>query len=181
MIRQGAGRLDRILSDLLDTIKVKEGDISVSGIWFQEFIEEIVQSMDHCKNFERLSFGLKVEQNALFFSDKKILHSILQNLVDNSIKYQDLSKQHSFVNIVCQDMDNMIRIIIEDNGVGIVNGAQDKIFDMFYRAHSDSRGTGLGLYIVKNAVEKLGGKIELISSEGIGTKFILSLPNLNFE
>ena len=177
MIKQGAGRLDKILMDLLDTIKIKEGSISTNDINFTEMMGEILISMEHCLNYDRLKFTTDISQKGKFFSDKKILTSVLQNLIDNSIKYQDTNKPNSFVSITIKDEKNGIKVEIEDNGLGIMKGAQDKVFNMFYRANLNSKGTGLGLYIVKNAIEKLGGHIDLISSEGVGSRFIIFVPN----
>ncbi|MEM9932696.1 MAG: HAMP domain-containing sensor histidine kinase, partial [Bacteroidota bacterium] len=71
-----------------------------------------------------------------------------------------------------------VRIVISDNGVGIRLDLQEKVFDMFYRGNKDSSGTGLGLYLVKQGVRKLDGKVSLHSEEGVGTQVILYLPSL---
>jgi signal transduction histidine kinase len=69
-----------------------------------------------------------------------------------------------------------VAITVEDNGRGIPAESMDKIFDMFYRATEDSKGSGLGLYIVKETVQKMGGKIHVKSALGAGTTFVLELP-----
>ena len=69
-------------------------------------------------------------------------------------------------------------ITFEDNGIGIYDELQSKVFDMFFRASEISKGSGIGLYIVKNAIEKLGGKIRLESTVGVGTTFYIEIPNL---
>lgn len=69
------------------------------------------------------------------------------------------------------------QIIIEDNGIGIEDHHQDKIFEMFYRATDKSPGTGIGLYIVKDALDKVKGNISLSSEFGKRTKFLISIPN----
>ena len=68
--------------------------------------------------------------------------------------------------------------IFDDNGIGICKDCKEKVFDMFYRATELSKGSGLGLYIVQQATQKLEGKIELESTEYVGTKLKISLPNL---
>ena len=68
-------------------------------------------------------------------------------------------------------------IEVEDNGEGIQDTYKDRIFEMFYRASEQSEGSGLGLYIVKNAVEKLGGQLTVDSKPGAGTTFQITLPN----
>ena len=70
-------------------------------------------------------------------------------------------------------------IIFADNGIGIKENSLKRIFEMFYRATEQSDGSGIGLYIVKNAVEKLGGQIDVASQLGEGTRFHILLPNIN--
>jgi signal transduction histidine kinase len=67
----------------------------------------------------------------------------------------------------------------KDNGIGIDRGNLSSVFDMFYRASEQSDGSGLGLYIVKNAVDKMGGEVSVESALGLGTTFQISLPNLS--
>jgi signal transduction histidine kinase len=77
--------------------------------------------------------------------------------------------------------DKFAQIRFSDNGIGIDEQSISRIFDMFYRATEQSTGSGIGLYIVKNAVEKLGGRITVESEVGSGTTFTILLPNLIIE
>lgn len=176
MISQGAGRLDNILSDLLETIRIKEGEVTLSEIEFEPIIEEVLRSLGHYENFGRLDIQTSIRLTDKFYADKKILTSVMQNLFENAIKYQDTAKEHSYVKLDISTENGYIWIIIKDNGLGIPEHAQDKIFNMFYRANLSSKGTGLGLYIVRSAIEKLGGRIEMKSQEGAGTEFYIKLP-----
>lgn len=109
-------------------------------------------------------------------SDKGMITTILQNLVENAIKY---SKRNipAIVDIrVESHHGKFLTVRVEDNGIGIADDIQVKVFDMFFRGNEISRGSGLGLYILKNAVEKLKGKIILKSKENVGTTFIIELP-----
>lgn len=112
-------------------------------------------------------------------SDKGMITTILQNLVENAIKY---SKRNivATVDIRVESHPNRpLTIKVEDNGIGIADDIQVRVFDMFFRGNEISRGSGLGLYILKNAVDKLKGKIILKSKENVGTTFIVELPYLN--
>jgi signal transduction histidine kinase len=77
-------------------------------------------------------------------------------------------------------VEENFQLIIEDNGEGIRKDLQEKIFDMFYRASENSKGSGLGLYIVKEMVEKMGGTIKVSSEWGKGSQFIIDLPDYNY-
>ena len=101
-----------------------------------------------------------------YVGDITVLSSILQNLIQNSIAYRKRDS-YSFVNVSVVPHDKNIVIEVSDNGKGIPKEFQNKVFDMFFRADEVSKGSGLGLYIIKTAVEKMNGSIELKSTSGI--------------
>ena len=95
----------------------------------------------------------------------------------SGIFYQDKDKGENLLSIDVKDLGDEFQITIEDNGLGISENHLDKVYEMFYRASTDTQGSGLGLYIVKESVAKLQGQILLESEEGKYTKFTVSLPN----
>jgi signal transduction histidine kinase len=101
----------------------------------------------------------------------------LTNILSNSIKYSDRRKANRFIKVNATVSENNCAIAIEDNGLGIEEQYLDKIFDMYFRAHTSLKGTGLGLYIVKDTIERLGGSIKVESVPGKGTTFFIELPN----
>ncbi|MGB0423892.1 MAG: sensor histidine kinase, partial [Flavobacteriales bacterium] len=101
---------------------------------------------------------------------------ILNNLVSNSIKYRDRTREQSTFELSIQESQNNIEIIAQDNGVGIDEESLPKIYDMFYRIAEDDMGSGIGLYIVKEAIDKMGGSITVESEPGKGCKFTIILP-----
>ena len=114
-------------------------------------------------------------------ADKERIYQVLQNLIENSIKYclPDNTKQCK-VDISLQSTKDVVDIEITDNGIGIPKSEQSRIFERFYRASNVTAqagsGTGLGLYIVKSIVEHFGGKIRFDSEENKGTTFYITLP-----
>ena len=101
----------------------------------------------------------------------------MNNLISNAIKYLDQSKQKSFFAITATIDKKKATLLFQDNGIGIDNLLLPKVFDMFFRATNKNEGSGLGLYIVKEAAEKLHGKIEIESRVGTGTLFSIEIPN----
>ena len=95
------------------------------------------------------------------------------------MKYHDFTKEHPFVKINIIQENNLVNIRVEDNGTGIESKFHDKIFNMFFRASEKSTGSGLGLYIVRQTIDKLNGHISMESEYGTGTTFIINLPNLS--
>jgi signal transduction histidine kinase len=108
--------------------------------------------------------------------DKSRLHVILSNLLANAIKYHDLRKEHRWISIDVSNSGDTVKLKISDNGTGIQPEHQERIFEMFYRGTVLSSGSGLGLYIVKQAVEKMEGTITVQSVAGEGSSFLVVLP-----
>ena len=131
------------------------------------------------RNKTKLKLIKKIKQEGLFITDEKRLKSILANIVSNSIKYADLEKTNPNINIEIFADKNSAEIIIADNGIGIEQEMQSKIFNMFYRANATEPGTGLGLYIAKETIEVLNGTIKIDSTLGDGTTCIINLVSLD--
>ena len=112
-----------------------------------------------------------------FFGDTERLEIILDNIIRNCIHFYDINKARPFikVNITIEMQQVMLKFI--DNGIGIGQQHLDHIFDMFYKASHLSKGAGLGLFIVKETLEKLHGTIRFESEVGFGTLIMVSIPN----
>ncbi|TRX53780.1 PAS domain S-box protein [Fulvivirga sp. M361] len=111
------------------------------------------------------------------YSDPNRLKIIIENVLSNSVKYSDDEKTASYVNIDIQITPDRCKLRFDDNGIGIRKERLNRIFDIFYRADEGSQGSGLGLYVVKDAIDKLGGHIEVQSEYGNGSSFIITIPN----
>ena len=127
---------------------------------------------------DRLVLKYSVEGDEPFHSDSLRVGIIFTNIYSNAIKYQDFMKSNSVFDInVILNPDNAI-ITFTDNGIGIPPQLLNKVFDMFYRAHDISKGSGLGLYIARETVNRLRGSISVDSVFGKYTTFRVVLPNL---
>jgi signal transduction histidine kinase len=177
MISECTQKLDEILVSLIETMAMKNARLTRSEIHFGQMLNNILERLEFTPGFERLIVSLKVASHKQFFSDDKVLNSILQNVIENSVKYQDRSNPRPYLNVIITDSTEGVKIEVIDNGIGIPPAIQDKIFDMFYRGSDGSQGSGLGLYLVKNGVQRLGGMIDLKSEPGKGTVFTIYLPN----
>jgi signal transduction histidine kinase len=123
----------------------------------------------------------KIEGDKVFHSDPWRISEIFRNLASNAIKYRKEGDPNPEVRIEISSGPHHSEILFKDNGIGIEQKNLNKIFNMFYRATEQSSGSGIGLYIVKNAVEKLGGTISAHSEFGEGTTFRIILPNHSSE
>lgn len=145
---------------------------------FEKLIHETIDSFEFYENKTEIDFELSVVQKEPFKCDEPRLKIILNNLVSNAIKYKDKKKENPLVNISVEVADNKAVLTVADNGIGIKKEYQDEIFEMFFRATHENAGSGIGLYVVKEAVRKLGGDIDVKSTEGVGTLFTLTIPGM---
>lgn len=169
--------LDSVIKEIIDYRKVSAGEISISEISLKDKIEAVMQHYQFLPNYHTITKQIKVQQDWFFRSDETKINIILNNLVSNAIKYSDKNKSNSFIHIDIQVDTEKAIIKIQDNGIGIPAQHLPNIFKMFFRATVLQNGTGLGLYIVKEALEKLKGNIEVESSEKQGCLFCVSVPN----
>lgn len=123
-----------------------------------------------------VTLNLDIQLESTFISDlgREI---IMNNLISNAVKYHDNKNNDSFDSIKIRCNQTKAIIEVTDNGIGIAQKNHEEIFKMFHRATALSTGSGLGLYIVSEALEKLGGTIQLESELGKGSTFSLSIPN----
>jgi signal transduction histidine kinase len=106
-----------------------------------------------------------------------LLQIIFRNVIENSILFRKTQPgAQPFIDVNILNSNDTIEITIADNGIGVEERYQSQLFDLYFRASQASKGNGLGLYLVKKAVTKLNGSIELISDYGIGTTITMKLP-----
>ena len=177
LIRNSINRLDGFIRDILDHSRNSRLDINSEKIDFHELITETQTNLKAISGAERLSFELEIDAAVVFYSDRTRIGILLSNLFSNSIKYQDFRKDSSFVKVRVVTSVEKAVITVKDNGIGISEKHVSKIFDMFYRASENSKGSGLGLYIAKETITKLGGTIKVQSEFGSSTAFEIVIPN----
>lgn len=179
IIEDNINRLDSFVRDIVDYSQNSRLEVQPEEIDFQELISECISKNEFYPNFKSIKFESNFEIDAPFFSDSHRIKVILNNLISNSISFHDVSKTSPTVKLsVSTSRENAV-ITIEDNGQGINEEIQPKIYDMFFSTDYAATGSGLGLYIVKESLKKLNGHIELKSSFGIGTTFNVFIPNLS--
>ena len=126
-------------------------------------------------------FSLDIEGSSFIETDKSRLNTVLKNIIGNSVKYKKVNANDCYVNLSIKRLEKYIEIIVSDNGEGISEKSISRIFEMFYRGTSTSVGTGLGLYITKEILNKLQGTISVSSELGKGTIVTIKLPNLKID
>lgn len=169
-------RLDNALVDLIQVTRINKAKFKMEGVEVPKILEDVMNSIGHMPEREGVQVIPDIRMHTPFRTDKASLTSILQNLVVNAIKYRRPEEQAPFVKIRAFPFEKGMKIEVSDNGEGISPEIQEKIFKMFYRGNKKSKGTGLGLYIVQQIVEKLNGHISLESKAGKGSLFTVYIP-----
>ncbi len=150
----------------------------ISEINFKGLIRESVDALKNIDFAHRLEVKVTIESCIPFFSDADQLQVILNNIVSNAIRFQHPHEARPVLEIHIETDGEKTLMMFRDNGIGISKEALPKIFDMFYtNPEVKSGGAGLGLYMVKEIVKKLKGKITVESKPNEGTRFQIELPN----
>jgi signal transduction histidine kinase len=178
MMKSSVCKLDDTLKEILEYARNARQGLVVSEIDFQQMINDNFERMQFMPGYDRIQKQIFMEGDSPFYSDQYRLSLILNNLISNAIKYSDPAKETSLIHITIKLLPDKVSLTFKDNGIGIEQDYIQKVFNMFFRATEKNEGAGLGLYIVKEAVEKLEGTIDLDSKIGKGTVFHIHLPNL---
>jgi PAS domain S-box-containing protein len=177
MMRQSIDRFNSTILDLTNIAKVQKNieEEEIEHVSFPELIDEVKSDISQLiAEKDALVMGhLQVE--TISFA-RKNLRSILYNLLINAIKYSAADRK-PLVTVETSYAGDYIMLCVKDNGMGIPQGQQQKIFSLFKRVHTNIEGSGIGLYIVKRIIENNGGKIEVESEVNKGTIFRLYLRN----
>ncbi|WP_169513364.1 PAS domain-containing sensor histidine kinase [Flexithrix dorotheae] len=171
-------RLDEFIRDILNYSRNSRIELHEEEIDFNALIEETFQNFHYLEEAKEIEKILEIQQPDVFYSDKRRLTVILNNLISNAIRFSNHYYKNSWIKVSISTDAQNAKIEISDNGIGIKAEHLSKIFEMFYRATEVKNGSGLGLYIVKESVEKLSGEITVQSDGNNGTKFTITIPNI---
>lgn len=171
-------KLDVHIQQIIEISRNIKTDLVISDINFSQLLNEVMMELKFMSVEARIEVILKVEQYAPFYTDKQRLSIILSNLLSNGLKYFNSEAKNRYLSCTVKVNSQRALIEIEDNGIGISSEDKTKLFKMFFRGTSQSKGSGLGLYIVKEMVGKLQGTIRVDSERFVYTKFSIELPNL---
>lgn len=169
-------KLIAFVNDLVEYSRNARTTLKSEEIDFKQIVQDILNDFEFLPDYN----GVKIEKNIDdiegFYCDTYRVSVILNNLISNALRYSDADKVDPYINIGIQAQNDEVHITVADNGIGINPSHGNQIFDMFYRATDVKTGSGLGLFIVKETVTKLGGTVQFSSKEGEGTTFTVRLP-----
>jgi PAS domain S-box-containing protein len=171
-------RLDRFIKDIVDHSRNTRMDVNSDPINFENLVNSVFEQLQFMDNVNKIQKRIIIKQQGDFYTSATRLDILFNNLISNAIKYADLRKTDPYLEVLINAGTAEAEIRIRDNGEGIPSDSVSKIFDMFFRASRRGTGSGLGLYIVREAIQKIKGTIEVKSELGKGTEFVVVIPNL---
>ena len=179
-VRRTADSMQRLVEDLVDMASLQAGRLSIECRPL--VIEDVLEEAFHSHELIADAKGVRLSRHlalggARVLGDRERLLQVLSNLLGNAIKFTDASGS---VTLRARARDDEIDISVEDAGPGIPAEDLDRIFDPYHSIErSGQRGTGLGLYIGRGIVQRLGGRLTVRSTPGKGSTFIVTLPRVN--
>lgn len=175
LMNQNLDKQDQFIKDIIEYSRNKKTKLAIKKVSLIQTIEEAINQNQFRQETKKISINKTLNIDNID-SDELKLKIIINNLLTNAIKYSDSGKENCYITINTYADDQGNKIVISDNGIGIKPEYQNKIFDMFFVTNNNNKGTGLGLYLVKDAIKTLNGTIEITSKINIGTKFTINLP-----
>jgi len=179
LIKQSVKKLDTFIINIIDYYKNARGVQAVTEIDFNQLVKDVTEAIKFLPEFGKIDMTTNIIQTGTFYSDAMKLRIIFNNLITNAVKFQDQKKDNPFIKLTINATSEHTRITFEDNGLGIKKDDLEKIFKMFYRAGATNSGSGIGLYIVHEAINKLEGSINVTSTVGEGSIFEINIPSVN--
>jgi len=169
-------KLETFIDEVLDHSRASRKELKPERIELKPFLDEVLDNLKYADKFNRIKFHLNLNEPTVA-TDHFLLKVIVSNLISNAIKYQKRYTDHlPEVSITTQKKADKFSVVIADNGEGIAPQNQSRVFEMFYRGSQQSKGSGLGLYIAREAAHRMKGDITFESEYGKGTTFTLILP-----
>ena len=169
--------LEAFIKDIISYSRNARMDVRKQPINLKQTVDEVTEALAFSVGNPDVRIENVVPDGLVLHTDSLRLKIVLSNLIDNSLKYRDEKKEKPFIRIEAGEHDDVKVIVVKDNGLGIDQVYLDKIFQMFFRASEHSKGSGLGLYIVKEALNKIDGSIHVESNLGAGTTFMVRIPS----
>jgi signal transduction histidine kinase len=175
LVETSLQRLDSFIQDIIDLSRNARLEVEVEAIDLPKLIEDIFHQQKYSDETSKMQLLLEHQGERVIHSDRKRLQVVFNNLISNAIKYRNSYIDNPFVEVKINLGGHLAEVEVHDNGIGIQEDRLPRIFEMFYRATDHRKGSGLGLYIVKETLEKLGGEIEVASVAGKGATFRVKL------
>ncbi len=176
-----AERMNKVMHSLEEYMINSKKEIQLERVRGEAVINGVLDQFQPSLDEQQIKVKTVIHQSSPWVTDVKRVNLVLHSMVSNAISFQDPEKNEKKIVIRLNVAKSKSLLEVSDNGIGIPRTRQTKIFDLFYRAHEHSQGSGLGLFLVKNIIAKMGAKVVVKSLEKIGTSFKITTPNYHLK
>jgi PAS domain S-box-containing protein len=176
MMKDRIKTMEGFIKEVTDYSRNTRLDLLPAPVKLETLAREVVQNLAYSVVNKKVRIEVQIDPTLEISTDPNRLKVIISNLVSNAYKYHRFDQPDPFIIIDALKKGDHVLMSVKDNGQGIAAEHHARIFDMFYRAAESSEGSGLGLYIVKETLDKLEGSISVQSAEGKGSEFTVTLP-----
>jgi len=177
-IEKTVKKMEIILNELEKFLSNSKESIHTQPTHVGAVVNEVLEEFRHLIEENNIDVNVRCHHAVPFYNDKSKLRVVLYNLLLNAIHYRDSTKSKATITVYIKVTPSICTIQIRDNGIGISPEVRPHIYDLFYRGSDRSVGSGVGLYLVKEILNKVEGTILVRSTERKGTTFLISIPNL---
>ena len=174
-------RMTNLMHSLEEYMNNEKQEIFLERAGGEATINRVLDQFQASLDKQQIKVKTVIHQSSPWVIDVKRVNLVLSTLVSNAVAFQDPDKKEKTLLIRLNVAKTKSVLEVSDNGIGIPLERQDKIFDLFYRGHDHSQGSGLGLFLVKKIVSKMDAKVTVKSSERIGTSFKIATPNYHLK
>lgn len=176
MIQDRIKTQDAFIKDIIEYSRNTRTEPLSEPVDLYALTEEVIESLKFNLLASKIHFDVELPRDFVVITDKNRWKTMLSNLIGNAIKYHDPGKARQYIKLSANRSNEKLLYTVTDNGSGISGQHLDKVFNMFYRASDTSSGSGLGLFITKEAVQKLKGTISVTSQQYVGSVFEITIP-----
>ena len=166
--------LSNLISNILKLNKLENGEMELNDVNLSSVLENVIISYDELINNKKINLDIDMDDRLIKYTNESFIQLIFSNLISNAIKF---SKYEGIVEIKLKNKNDYIEFMVKDNGIGMSKDTIIHIFNRFYQGDTSHKteGNGLGLSMVKKAIDRLGYKISIESEEEKGSTFIVDI------
>ena len=177
LMHKPLNKLDALTRTITSIADFRDNKVNVEKIDLANLVSSLLKNYLSKLGPDYPQVNITISCEPVFHSDPVLLESILINILDNAFQYRVKEREHQ-VSVNIQPYYKQLKFIVSDNGTGIPDAYQPRVFDMFFRGSELATGSGLGLYLTKLSIDKLRGNITIKSKMNKGTTVTVVLPNL---
>jgi signal transduction histidine kinase len=169
--------MESMVDDREQSLESSQKNAPDQPVDLAELIGKILEEYSDKIKEQNIVVTTKIEQHVKLYINENRFRVALEHVIDNAIQFSDGGKKRKFIEVLGNVNFTSCSVNVIDNGIGMENGTEAKVFDLFYRGTEQSKGLGIGLHVVREVLEQMGGSVSVHSVHKAGSKFFLWLPN----